>query len=82
MEWIVSTIYSGHMPRSRSQWMFLNQLVTVEDQLIAPEDWDNCAVDDPLEDGDAVTLGFDGGRSDDATALAAVRVRDRQRDRR
>ncbi|MFF2813467.1 terminase [Streptomyces sp. NPDC058000] len=77
VEWIVSTIYSGHMPRSRSQRMFLNQLITAEDQLVSPEDWDNCAVDDRLEDGDAVTLGFDGGRTDDATALVAVRIRDR-----
>ncbi len=77
VEWIVSTIYSGHMPRSRSQRMFLNQLVTAEDQLISPEDWDNCAVDDRLEDGDAVTPGFDGGKSDDATCLIAMRVRDR-----
>ncbi|MFI6767520.1 hypothetical protein [Streptomyces sp. NPDC050355] len=77
VEWIVSTIYSGHMPRSRSQRMFLNQLVTAEDQLICPEDWDNCAVDDRLEDGDAITLGFDGGRTDDATALVAIRVPDR-----
>ncbi|MCZ1017730.1 hypothetical protein O1M07_26840 [Streptomyces albulus] len=44
---------------------------------ISPEDWDACAVDDRLADGDAVTLGFDGGRTDDATALVAIRVRDR-----
>lgn len=57
--------------------MFLNQLATAEDQLISPEDWDECATDDRLEDGDAITLGFDGGRTDDATALVAMRVRDR-----
>ncbi|WP_253916804.1 terminase [Streptomyces sp. MNP-20] len=77
VEWILSTIYSGHMPRSRSQRMFLNQLVTAEDQLISPQDWDACAVEARLEDGDAVTLGFDGGRTDDATCLIAMRVRDR-----
>ncbi|MFF3975271.1 hypothetical protein [Streptomyces sp. NPDC001828] len=77
VEWIVSTIYSGHMPRSRSQRIFLNQLVTAEDQLIAPDEWDACAVEDTLQDGDTITLGFDGGKSDDATCLVAVRVRDR-----
>ncbi len=77
VDWIISTIYSGHMPRQRSQRMFLNQLVTAEDQLIAPEDWDACAVDAVLSPGDEVTLGFDGGKSDDATCLVAVRVRDR-----
>ncbi|AUG87135.1 terminase large subunit [Streptomyces phage Attoomi] len=77
VEWILSTIYSGHMPRSRSQRMFLNQLVTAEDQLISPADWDALAVTAGLTDGDAITLGFDGGLRDDATALVAMRVRDR-----
>lgn len=77
VDWIMSTIYSGHMPRSRSQRMFLNQLVTAEDALIDPADWDACALVEQLQRGDSVTLGFDGGRRDDATALIAVRVRDR-----
>ncbi|WP_006603671.1 hypothetical protein [Streptomyces auratus] len=77
VDWIVSTIYSGVMPRARSQRMFLNQLVTAEDQLIAPDDWDACASDEALQPGDEITLGFDGGKSDDSTCLVAVRVRDR-----
>ncbi|MFE5616284.1 hypothetical protein [Streptomyces sp. NPDC056524] len=77
VEWIVSTIYSGHMPRSRSQRMFLNQLVTAEGQLISTDDWDALAASAGLEDGDAITLGFDGGLRDDTTALVAIRVRDR-----
>ncbi len=77
VEWIISTIYSGLIPRSRSQRMFLNQLVTAEDQLIDPADWDACAVEGELLPGDEVVLGFDGGRTDDATALVAMRVRDR-----
>lgn len=77
VDWIVSTVYSGVMPRARSQRMFLNQLVTAEDQLIAPEDWGTCATDDELKPGDEIMLGFDGGKSDDVTALVAVRLRDR-----
>lgn len=77
VDWIISTIYSGTMPRSRSQRMFLNQLVTAEDQLVAPEDWDACETDVPLRPGETITLGFDGGRTDDATALVACRVSDR-----
>lgn len=78
VDWILSTIYSGTMPKSRSQRMFLNQLVTAEDQLISPEDWDLCASPTlTLNDGDKITLGFDGGKSDDATALIAMRVSDR-----
>lgn len=77
-EWIISTIYSGQMPKSRSQRMYLNQLVTAEDQLISPQDWDSCLAEDlVLKPGDKITLGFDGGKSDDATALIAVRVADR-----
>lgn len=57
--------------------MFLKQLVTTEDQLIAPDDWDALGVTVGLKDGDSITLGFDGGLRDDATALVAMRVRDR-----
>jgi len=78
VDWIVSAIHSGVMPRARSQRMFLNQLVTAEDQLISPEDWDSCVTDDELKPGDEITLGFDGGKSDDSTCLLAVRVRDRR----
>ncbi|MEV7925317.1 terminase [Kitasatospora sp. NPDC088779] len=77
VDWIISTIYSGLMPRSRSQRMFLNQLVTAEDQLIDPADWEACTVDGALSPGDEVVLGFDGGKTDDSTALCAMRVRDR-----
>jgi phage terminase large subunit-like protein len=78
VDWIISTIYSGTMPRSRSQRMYLNQLVTAEDQLISPEDWDRCMDEGlSLRPGDSITLGFDGGKSSDATALVAIRVEDR-----
>ncbi|MFB7012896.1 MULTISPECIES: terminase [unclassified Streptomyces] len=79
VDWIVSTIYAGTMPRERSQRMFLNQLVTASDQLIDPEDWDRCADDEveALRPGDVIALGFDGGRTDDATALVAIRIEDR-----
>ena len=78
VDWIISTIYSGTMPKARSQRMYLNQLVTADDQLVAPDDWRACA-DEGLElrPGDRITLGFDGGRASDATALVAMRVDDR-----
>ncbi|MEV8056580.1 terminase [Streptomyces antimycoticus] len=78
VDWIISTIYSGTMPRSRSQRMYLNQLVTAEDQLISPDDWDrNHDEGATLKPGDRITLGFDGGKSSDATALMAIRIEDR-----
>lgn len=57
---------------------YLNQIVAAEDSLIAPYEWDACLDEDAeLAPGDEITLGFDGGKTDDATALVAVRVRDR-----
>lgn len=78
IDWITSTIYSGTMTRARSQRMYLNQLVTADDQLISPEAWGVCADESlSLASTDEIALGFDGGRASDATALVAVRIRDR-----
>lgn len=76
VDWIMSTIYQGTYPPWQSRRMFLNQLTTPDDALIAPSEWDVLACDDRLEPGDEVVLGFDGGRADDATALVALRVTD------
>jgi hypothetical protein len=40
------------------------------------EDWQACAVADRLNDGDRITLGFDGSRVLDSTALIACRMDD------
>ncbi|MFJ4701965.1 terminase [Streptomyces sp. NPDC088768] len=77
IDWIISTIYSGTYPAYQARRMFLNQLVSDDDSLIAPATWDACASAERLSKGDTITLGFDGGKSDDATALVAVRVSDR-----
>jgi hypothetical protein len=77
IDWIISTIYAGTYPAYQSRRMFLNQLVTDEDSLISPAQWDACATDETLRKGDRITLGFDGGSTDDATALIAMRLSDR-----
>ncbi|WP_415940389.1 terminase [Streptomyces sp. 039-1] len=77
VDWIISTIYAGTYPAWQSRRMFLNQLVADEDSLISPAVWDACATEDRIKHGDAIVLGFDGGRTDDATALVAMRVSDR-----
>jgi hypothetical protein len=77
IDWIISTIYAGTYPAYQSRRMFLNQLVTDEDSLISPVAWDACATDETLKRGDRITLGFDGGKTDDATALVAMRMSDR-----
>ena len=56
--------------------MYLNQVVAGDDALWSEADIDSNKVDDLLRAGDKVVLGFDGGKSDDATALVAIRVDD------
>lgn len=62
---------------------FLSEILAGETPLCEPAQWDAlAAVDhagrliDPLLPGERITLGFDGSRSRDATALTACRVRD------
>jgi hypothetical protein len=43
---------------------------------IAPDDWDAAARPARLEDGDVISVGFDGSRYSDATALVACRLED------
>ncbi|MFE4367940.1 MULTISPECIES: terminase [unclassified Streptomyces] len=77
VDWIISTIYAGTYPAYQSRRMFLNQLVSDDDSLISPQAWDACETTDELKRGDRITLGFDGGSTDDATALVAMRMSDR-----
>lgn len=76
-ETIIQSVLDTTISPSRSRRMWLNQVVAEEDALYTKGDWDPHA--DPslhLKAGDEVVLGFDGGKTDDATALVAIRVRD------
>jgi phage terminase large subunit-like protein len=55
---------------------YLNQIVTTSDQWVEPKLWQALQSRKALEAGDTITLGFDGGAVDDATALVACRVSD------
>jgi phage terminase large subunit-like protein len=64
---------------SESRRKFLNQVNAHEDSWIAPREWDALALTEPifkLKKGDRITLGFDGSKSNDWTALVACRVDD------
>lgn len=64
---------------SESRRKFLNQVNAAEDSWIAPHEWDRLALVDPifkLKKGDRITLGFDGSKANDWTALVACRVED------
>lgn len=74
---IVSEIYDPNTDPGDARRFYLNEVTSADDALVTASQWDACQVPDRLGDGDAVTLGFDGGRTDDATALVACRVGDR-----
>lgn len=73
---IMKSILSTTMSPERSRRMWLNQVVAGEDGLYGPGDWKALEVDDQLRAGEEICLGFDGGKTDDATALVAIRIRD------
>jgi phage terminase large subunit-like protein len=50
--------------------------VSAESWWLAPEDWRRSEVGDRLQERDRITLGFDGARTRDATALVACRMDD------
>lgn len=80
---IVLKMQDGSRAPSRIRRMFYNQLVATEDAFFSPSEWDGilaegCYGDErDLQRGDEIVLGFDGGKTDDATALVAIRIRDR-----
>lgn len=74
----VSFALSSTIPPARARRMFYNQIVAEEDQIYSPADIQAARVERAfLEPGDEIVLGFDGGKTDDATALVAIRLSDR-----
>jgi phage terminase large subunit-like protein len=74
---IVDSILDIRSSVSESRRKFLNQVNASSDSYLSPAEWDACAdVEASLQEGDRITLGFDGSRSSDWTALVACRVED------
>jgi phage terminase large subunit-like protein len=73
----VAEVYDVNTHPSDARRFYLNEVSVAEDSLIAAHEWDACESPERLQAGDTIALGFDGGKSDDATALVAVRVSDR-----
>lgn len=74
---IIESVLDTTIPPARSRRMWLNQIVADEDALYQSSDWDDlCDESLLLSHGDEIVLGFDGGKTDDDTALVAIRVRD------
>jgi len=79
VEAIIDSVLDVKNPISESRRKFLNQVNAHEDSWIAPYEWDALALTDELfalKKGDRITLGFDGSKSNDWTALVACRVED------
>ena len=83
VEIIVQSIQDTSIPASTHRRMWLNQIVSTADALYTTGEWE--AIQAPgcrgtkadLNSGDNVVLGFDGGKTDDATALVAIRLEDK-----
>lgn len=62
----------------RADWLrfFWNRAVAGTSDFVNAAAWDALVLPDQLRPRDAITLGFDGGRSDDSTALVACRLSD------
>ncbi|MDS2171619.1 terminase large subunit [Nesterenkonia sp. CL21] len=80
---LVTRVLDGSRPPSRTRRMYYNQIVTSESQFFTPDEWDGAkdpgAIGDlrDLRRGDEIVLGFDGSKTDDATALVAIRIKDK-----
>lgn len=74
----VEEIYDTRNSVSSSRRFYLNQIVAAEDAWIAPHEWDQLAVDapEPVADEEEITLGFDGSKTDDHSALIGCRLSD------
>lgn len=73
---LVEEIMDPRTPPSMARRFYLNQVVAAEDAWMRPSWWQSATSELVLEPGDAVALGFDGSKSDDATALVACRLSD------
>lgn len=61
-----------HLEADRRRF-FLNEIVVGQSVFVDPLHWDRLAVNDRLQAGDEIALGFDGSKYRDATALVAAR---------
>lgn len=73
---LVGEILDPRTDPSTARRYYLNQIVAAEDAWVAPHEWDACTLDQEVEIGEEITLGFDGSKSDDHTALVGCRVSD------
>ena len=78
IERLVEEIFDPDTTPEDARRFYLNQIVQAADAWLRPQYWDTNEDKGiaPLAADDPVTLGFDGGLTDDSSALVAVRVSD------
>jgi hypothetical protein len=75
-DFITKAVLDNTISPALSRRFWYNQIVADEDALYSPAQWDVLAADTTLNEGEQIVLGFDGGKTDDATALVAIRTSD------
>lgn len=77
VERIVQEILDPRNPPSQSRRFYYNQIVASEDAWCTPQEWDVLADKTRRpERGELITLGFDGGETDDHTSLMGCCIED------
>jgi phage terminase large subunit-like protein len=75
LERLLAEIYDPTADAQEKRRFYMNQVVASSDAWLEPLDVDAAATPvDPPADGEMITLGFDGSRGHDATALVACDV--------
>lgn len=80
---IVLAIQDSSIPVNTHRRYWFNQITASDDAFFSPPEWEAIKKEGTfgdirdLERGDEIVLGFDGGKTDDATALVAIRIKDR-----
>lgn len=70
LERVRDEVWDPGTPPSEARRFYLNQMSVADDAWLSPLEWDAQAVPDVVvADGEQITLGFDGSKSDDHSAL-------------
>lgn len=77
LDGVIAEIHRPSTPDHEANRFYLNRGRVAESKWKARTSWDALRSDARLADGDVIALGFDGGRTSDATALVACRLSDR-----
>jgi len=74
---IVQEILDKRNPPSQSRRFYYNQIIASEDAWVTPQEWDVLADKaESIDEGDLISLGFDGSLTDDHSALIGCRISD------